>query len=97
MSLFDRITIPGPTKIAVHELSAALTEWATGGVTRQQVIDEFTLTGDDVTNLDAIQATYSALTDAFLKAEYLVRMLNVFILVEAGVYPEAKAKSRLGF
>lgn len=102
MGLFLRITAQGPTKIAVHRLGAALRQWAAGQLTRQQVIDGFTLTGDEVTELDALRATYDAMptnntANAFAKAAWLDRMEDVFLLCETGDYNEAKAKSALGF
>jgi hypothetical protein len=99
VGLYARVTgtDPAARKLPVHRLGAALTEWATGGLTRQQVIDGLGLTAADVADVDALQAAYSALTQAFQKAEFLTRMHNVFVLCETGDYTEAKAKARLGF
>ena len=100
MGLFARLTATDNTKIHVHRFGAALREWATGGVTRQQVIDAFGLTGDEVTELDAIAAAYTALpsgnaAQALAKANWLHRMEDIFILTEEGDYNETQAKSRL--
>ena len=102
MALFTRLTAEGPTKISVHRFGAALRELATGGLTRQQVIDAFALSGSDITELDALSATYTALpsnntANTLAKAAWLDRMEDVFLLVETGDYTEAKAKTRLGF
>lgn len=102
MGLFARITATDTTKISVHRFGAALRQWAAGQLTRQQVIDGFSLAGSDVTELDALKATYDALgtgnaTAAFTKARRLDEMEDVFLLVETGDYTEAKAKSALGF
>ena len=102
MGLYQRITATGATKITVHRFGSALRQFAAGQLTRQQVIDAFSLSGSDVTDLDALIATYTALgtgtsTAAFTKAQYLDAMEDVFLLSETGDYPEAKAKSALGF
>jgi hypothetical protein len=92
----------GDSKISVHRFGAALRQWAAGELTRQQIIDGFALVGSDVTELDALRATYDALGSgnanaAFAKASWLHRMEDVFILIETGDYNEAKAKNALGF
>lgn len=102
MGLFQRITATGASKIAVHRFGAGLRQWAAGQLTRAQVISAFSLTGDDVTELDALKATYDALgtgtaAAAFAKAQFLDGMEDVFLLCETGDYNEAKAKSALGF
>jgi hypothetical protein len=75
---------------------------AAGQLTRQQIIDTFALVGDDVTQFDALIATYTAMgtgnsAQAFAKAAWLDRMEDVFLLCETGDYTEAKAKTALGF
>lgn len=102
MGLFARLTALDETKILVHRFGAALREWADGGLTRAEVIAMFNLTGDDVTQLDALRATYQAMpsgtTAAVLaKAAFLSRMEDVFELCERGDYDEPKARNRLGF
>jgi hypothetical protein len=102
MGLYARMAPQAPNKIGVHRFGAALREWAGGGLTRQQIIDAFALTGSEVTDLDALQASYTALpannvTAVLAKAAALDRMEDVFILVEEGDYTEAKARARLGF
>lgn len=102
MGLYQRITATDATKIGVHRFGAALRQMAGGQLTRQQVIDAFQLAGDDVTQLDALIATYQGMptnntANAFAKAAWLDRMEDVFLLCETGDYPEAKAKTALGF
>lgn len=102
MGLYARLTAQGPTKISVHRFGAALRQWAAGQLTRQQVIDAFQLVGSDITELDALQASYTAMptnnTAATLaKSNRLDSMEDVFLLCETGDYTEAKAKSALGF
>lgn len=102
MSLFARIAPGASNKISVHRFGASLRQWAAGQLTRQQVIDGFALTGSDITELDALRATYDAMATgnanaAFAKAAWLYRMEDVLILIEEGDYTEAKAKTALGF
>lgn len=102
MGLYQRITATDETKVAVHRLGAALRQMAAGQLTRQQVIDALGLTGTDVTDFDALIASYNGLptnnTAAILaKSERLHRMEDVFLLCETGDYTEAKAKTALGF
>lgn len=102
MGLYARVNANDATKISVHRFGAALRQWAAGQLTRQQVIDAFALTGTDVTDLDALVATYNAMgtgnsAAAFAKAAWLDRMEDVFLLCETGDYGEAKAKTALGF
>lgn len=102
MGLFNRITASDGSKIGVHRFGAALRQFAAGQLTRQQIIDAFALAGADVTELDALTATYVAMgtgnaASAFAKAAWLDRMEDVFLLCETGDYTEAKAKTALGF
>ena len=102
MGLYQRITAQDSTKLSVHRLGAALRQFAAGELTRAQVIAAFAFQGDDVTQFDALIATYQAMNTsnaaaAFAKAAWLDRMEDVFLLCETGDYPEAKAKSALGF
>jgi hypothetical protein len=102
MSLYARITATNGTKITVHRFGAALRQMAAGQLTRQQVIDAFLLTGTDVTEFDALIATYNALltnntANIIIKAQWPDRMEDVFLLCETGDYTEAKAKTALGF
>ncbi len=102
MGLYQRVTSEGADKITVHRFGAALRQMAAGQLTRQQIIDGFALAGDDVTQLDALIATYTAMgtgnaANAFAKAYMDTRMEDVFMLCETGDYTEAKAKNALGF
>jgi len=102
MSLFQRITALDDTKISVHRMGSALREWASGGVTRAQIINAFSLSAAEIVELDAIKATYDALSSgnasgAFNKSTYTQRLEDVFLLCETGDYTEAQAKARLGF
>jgi hypothetical protein len=102
MGLFARVTATDNTKVSVHRFGAALRQMAASQLTRQQVIDALALAGADVTEFDALIATYNAMgtgnaTAAFNKAAWLDRMEDVFLLCETGDYNEAKAKTALGF
>lgn len=100
MALWERLASDGdvgsPEKITVHVFSVALRELARGAVTRQQITNVFNLGAEENTELDALEATYLGL-NADQKRDYLVLIHDVFLLIEAGLYNEATAKSRLGF
>lgn len=102
MGLYARIVATDATGISVHRFGAALRQMAAGELTRAQVISGFALAGDEVTDLDALIATYTAMPqnnvgNAFAKTNWLHRMEDVFLLCETGDYTEAKAKTALGF
>lgn len=102
MGLYQRITAQDATKVSVHRLGAGLRELAGGGITRAALISALGLEGNDVTQLDALIATYQALpqsnvAQALLKAAFLGRMEDIFLLCETGDYTEAQARGRLGF
>jgi hypothetical protein len=102
MGLYARLTANDATKITVHRFGAALRQWAAGQLTRQQILDSFQLSGDDITDLDALQSAYTNLPTnntvaALVKANRLNAMEDVFLLCETGDYTEAKAKAALGF
>jgi hypothetical protein len=102
MGLYQRITATDGTKIGVHRFGAALRQFAAGQLTRQNIIDTFALAGDDVTNLDALIASYQGINtnntaNTFQKSLRLDTMEDVFLLCETGDYTEQKAKAALGF
>lgn len=102
MGLFARWTATDSTKISVHRFGAALRQFAAGELTRTQINSAFSLAGSDLTELDALIATYQAMgtgnaAAAFAKAAWLDRLEDVALLCETGDYTESKAKSALGF
>lgn len=102
MGLYARLTASGTTKISVHAFCSALRLYAAGSITRQNVIDGFTLAGQDVTDLDAIAAAYAALpsstvANALARVNRLLAIESVFTLCESGHLTENQAKSLLGF
>jgi hypothetical protein len=102
MGLFQRITAQDDTKIHVHRFGAALRQMAAGQLTRQQIIDAFQLANDDITQFDALVASYQAMpsnntSNTLAKALRLDTMEDVFLLCETGDYTESKAKNALGF
>jgi hypothetical protein len=100
LGLYERWTYneeSSDSKIPVHTFACALREHSRGAVTRQQVIDAFTLAGDDITELDAIRTQYQSLATQEEKDAFIVKFHDVMILCEAGFYDKAKAKNELGF
>lgn len=101
MSLYGRLTAQ-ESPISVHAFGAALRLWSAGSITRQNVVDAFSLGAEEQTELEAIQATYTALptnniNNALAKQAFRDRMEDVFILSAAGLLTEAQAKNLLGF
>ena len=97
MGLYERWTADDDTKIAIHPFGSALSEMARGAATRAEVISVFNLAGDDVTELDAIAATYAALSTDNERTAFIGLLEDVMVLSEAGIYNKATAASRLGF
>jgi hypothetical protein len=102
MGLYQRWTATDASKIPVHRWGASVRQWVAGQLTRQQIIDMHVLTGSDIVDLDAMQATYTALPtnntpNIIIKAQWPDRMEDVVLLCETGDYTEAKAKQALGF
>lgn len=97
MGLYERWTSSDDSKIGVHTFGCALREMSRSAVTRTQVINAFTLTGDDVTELDAIRSKYVGLATAAEKTDYVILLHDVMILAEQGFYNRATCADRLGF
>lgn len=96
MGLFERWTAADSTKIRIHPFASALREWTRGAVTKTQVVNAFSLSSEDQIELDAIKTKYDGL-NTNQKAEFVVKLHDVMILSEAGLYDKAKAKTELGF
>jgi hypothetical protein len=78
-------------RIGVHRLSASVGEYLRGELTAQQVRDAFTLDAQEQNDLNSILSRIGAGT---ISPQHVK---DVFMLVELGDYPEAKAKSSLGY
>lgn len=97
MGLYERWSSDAPPgKIHVHAFAAAIREWTRGAVTAGQIISTFALDSEDQTELTAIQSHYNSLT-AEQKVSYAVKIHDVMLLSEEGIYTKAKAKAELGF
>ncbi len=85
-ALVERLMgIDGYDKIAVHQFFALNSERIAGRQTRQNVIDALGLTGDDITEYDALAALAPTGTTALaeaLKSLFLNSVHSVFILAE---------------
>lgn len=99
MGLYERWTNSGEAgpKIPVHAFAAALRELTRGSVTKAQLVAAFALTSEDQTELDAIIATYQALPTSNAQEKAVVKLHDVMILCESGLYSKPKAKTELGF
>jgi len=100
MALADRIKhrVDGVSygDIPIHEWTAAMTLLALGEITRQDVVDTFSLTAADETGLDALIATYTALSTKADKVEWLNKLECAGIFYQNGVITETKYKNILG-
>jgi len=99
MGLYERWTYTGDDdtqKIPVHVFAAAVRQLARGAATVQQLVAAFGLQADDLAGLQAVAARYAALP-ADQKPSALVKLHDVMILCEAGLYSKAQAKTELGF
>jgi hypothetical protein len=102
MGLFQRATAEDNTQISAHLFGAWCRQLAAGNRTRQQLITKFALSGDDVTQLDALIASYQAMPSnnaaaTLLKVLRQQAMEDVFLMIQAGDYTEAEARAALGF
>ena len=105
MALYERMTGASGVRIPIHAFCAATGIYLQSDVPASRLVTEFALEAGDITELDAIKATYDALATAVAKAAYLTRVHNVFLLCgarrnDAEKLPrltKAEAKALLGF
>lgn len=97
MALMDRFKTDfgDSSKIPVHGFSAAIQLLADGDITRQAIIDRWSLTVQDEDQLDQLAAVYNAKASAVAKLAYLVKIHNVLLAYEAGLTTKAQAASYL--
>lgn len=102
-ALVERLMgIEGFEKITVHTFFALNNERIRGQVTRQDVIDALGLTGDDITEYDALAALAPSGSTALAEAQkslFLGSVHSVFLLAEervAGYSTPTEVRARLG-
>jgi len=97
MTLENRVNAQQNTDgdISMHDLSAALTLWAAGEITRQNVIDFFSLDTTEQTQIDEIKTKYNGLNN-FAKAGFHGLVESANIAFEESAITQAKWKSILG-
>ena len=99
MVLIDRLahdgSVPHEDQIAAHSSSAALFLWATGKITRTNVVDAFNLTVGDQVQLDQLSSHYTSLSSNE-KREFHGRVESVSILLENGLLIKSQAKTLFG-
>ena len=102
-ALVERIMgVTGFVKISVHQFYALNNERIAGRQTRQNVIDVLGLTGDDVTEYDALAALAPSGSTALAEAQkslFLGQVHSVFLLAEVltpGYHTPALVRSKLG-
>jgi len=100
MTLEDRLKNPNNpdgiiNTIASHNFSAALTLWGAGEITRQNVINFFSLDATEQTQLDEIKSKYDGLNN-INKAAFHGTVEAANIAYEIGAITSTKWKSILG-
>lgn len=102
-ALVERIMgIDGFEKIHVHKFFALNNERIQGRQTRQNVIDALGLTGDDITEYDALAALAPTGTTVLAEAQktmFLESVHSIFILAEervTGYSTPAQVRAKLG-
>lgn len=102
-ALVERLMgIDGYEKIAVHQFFALNSERIAGRQTRQNVIDALGLTGDDITEYDALAALAPSGSTALAEAQkslFLNSVHSIFILAEIltpGYDTPALVRAKLG-
>ena len=98
MALIDRVFHDDPDSsrwLANHAFSAAIWFWAKGSLTRQNVIDAFSMTAADEVQLDQLQAHYVSLS-ANDKLAFHSDLEAAGILAEQGLISKAQYAALLG-
>jgi len=100
--LLDRIKHRGMNisleSIDVHHFSSALALAAlatTGAPNRQNIIDEWTLVGDEIVQLDALIAVYVNKSNANQKQNYIQVIINGFMVYETQIINKAQLETLL--
>ena len=91
MGLWARMAPGAENRIAVHRLAASCGELLRGELTAQQVEAAFEL--DETESLE-LNSILTRVSNGDISPQHVK---DVFMLVELGDYPEAKAKSSLGY
>ena len=100
MGLYERWSAEpgdGVEKLPEHAFGSALSEYARGVVTKDQLVTAFNMSAEDESELDAIAVKYAALPAGLAKAAFIAKLEDVMVLSSAGFYSKAKAKTELGF
>jgi hypothetical protein len=98
MALIDKLARDGDPNdpwISYRAFSAGMYFWALGEITRQDVIDAFSLEATDETQLDELASYYTGLS-ADEKAQFFDRLFNACVLLREGHITRNKFKSLLG-
>jgi hypothetical protein len=99
MALINRIQHPGidpETAIPIHKFTAAMTLWASGEITRQNVIDKWVISVGDQAGLDTLKTAIDALGTVQLKVQWLNKLECAGLFYEDGTITADKYKSIMG-
>lgn len=96
MSLIDKLSGEEEPKLPVHQFWGMLVEWVLGEATRQNVIDEFSLSTEDIVELDWIK---TKIDNSSNKANFMHILHSTFMLAERkmrGYHIKATIQARIG-
>ncbi len=98
--LLDRIQnpdiiSPDINPISAHAFTGAVTLAVLGHVTRQAIINKWTLVGDEVVQLDAIIAVYAGKSNANQKQDYVDAIIASLLVREDGTITKAQVETIL--
>ena len=83
--LIDRIAgTNGAVKINIHHFTSQYTLVAEGIRTGAEVVAEFSLVGQEITDANAVLTELNSQSTVLKKIQYILKMDAVFISVEAG-------------
>ena len=91
----DGLGIPQDKEISNHFFSGMITLATLGIVTRQNIIDTYTLVGDEIIQLDAIIAVYQGKPNAAQKSDYQQTFIAGSLVREAGFITKVQFQNLL--
>lgn len=95
MALIDRVGTGLSNSISSHSFSAAVYLWSRGVLTRNQIVNAFSLSVDDQVQLDQLATFYGTLNNTE-KGLFFGRLESLNILREEGYITTQEYKNLLG-
>lgn len=91
----DSLGIPSDKIIGNHYFSSMVVLASLGVATRQNIIDQYTLVGDEIVQLDQIIAVYQGKPNAAQKGDYLQTVIAGAMVREANFITKAQLETIL--